>query len=288
MLRQQELPYIIRKTACELFAGRKGLTQEEMQQLFREEIQDAIPFRPSIEGSSFWSGLGRTLEHSAYQQKLSPGPFDTRAKALEYWLRQLPIQRQKDLLLRMCRDPHFPMSKGRPSQQERDRLAALLTNFVIDQQVSSTLQRLDSTSVVRAWQAATERCGSDPAGAITAARALLESVCKHILDDQGLEYDTKADLPKLYTQVAQSLTIAPSQQSERTFRQILGSCQSVVEGVGVLRNQLGDAHGQGRSGVKVDFPYAVVAVNLAGSMAMFLVQVAETAQVLKSPPWQGE
>jgi hypothetical protein len=61
---------------------------------------------------------------------------------------------------------------------------------------------------------ALERRSDDPEGAITSARTLLETVCKHILDEGGIKYDDDADLPKLYRVTADVLDLAPSQQSE--------------------------------------------------------------------------
>jgi len=104
---------------------------------------------------------------------------------------------------------------------------------------------------------------SDPEGAITASRALLETVCKHILDDLSLSYDDSAELPKLYGITAEALTIAPSQHTEKVFKQILGGCTSVIEGLGALRNRLGDAHGGGRLRAKPAARHAQLAVNLA-------------------------
>jgi len=69
----------------------------------------------------------------------------------------------------------------------------------------------------------------------------LETVCKHILDDLGVEYDPATDLPGLYKLTAEALSLAPSQQTEPILRRILAGCTSVVEGVGALRNKLGDA-----------------------------------------------
>ena len=91
------------------------------------------------------------------------------------------------------------------------------------------------------WQTALVRRVSDPDGAITSARTLLETVCKHILDDVGVDYDAGADLPKLYGLTAKAVSIAPSQQTEPILKQILGGCTAVVEGLGALRNKLGDA-----------------------------------------------
>ena len=112
-------------------------------------------------------------------------------------------------------------------------------------------------------------------GAITAARTLLEAVCKHILDENGAAYKDTEDLPKLYGLAAVQLNLSPSQHTEQVFRQILGSCQSVVEGLGTLRNRLSDAHGKGKAAVRPAPRHAELAVNLAGSMATFLIQTLE-------------
>ena len=122
------------------------------------------------------------------------------------------------------------------------------------------------------WSKAIERRADDPEGAITAARSLLESVCKHLLDEMGVAYDDKADLPKLYGLTANKLNLAPSQHTEQVFKQILGGCHSIVEGLGSLRNRLSDAHGKGKAGVRPHARHAQLAVNLSGSVAMFLVE----------------
>jgi hypothetical protein len=84
-------------------------------------------------------------------------------------------------------------------------------------------------------------------------------------------YEADSDLPGLYKMAAKSLNIAPSQHSEPVFKQILGGCTAVVEGLGALRNRLSDAHGQGKRPVKPATRHAELAVNLAGAIAMFLV-----------------
>lgn len=68
------------------------------------------------------------------------------------------------------------------------------------------------------------------------------------------------------------LQLAPSQHAEDDFKRILGGCTSVVEGLGGLRNRLGDAHGSGKKQRKPSARHAALAVNLAGGMAVFLVE----------------
>jgi hypothetical protein len=109
------------------------------------------------------------------------------------------------------------------------------------------------------------------AGLVTGSRTLIECVCKHILDESGVTYEERDDLPKLYGLTSGQLNLSPSQHTEKVFRQILGGCHSVVEGLGSLRNKLSDAHGKGKKAIKPSARHAELAVNLAGSMATFLV-----------------
>ncbi len=138
--------------------------------------------------------------------------------------------------------------------------------------IGETLKDFDSEYVYAVWQKALDRRMEDPEGAITASRTLIETVCKHILDDAGVTYPDSADLPKLWALVAEQTNLAPSQHQEEVFKSILGNCQSVVNNLGAIRNRVGDAHGQGRRPVKPKARHAELAVNLAGAMAAFLVQ----------------
>lgn len=141
----------------------------------------------------------------------------------------------------------------------------------LDGDVVNTLTDLDPEHVAALWKRALDRRETDPEGAITLARSLLESVCKFILEDLGGSFAPSDDLPKLYKATAVAMKLAPSQHTEQIFKQILGGCQAVVEGLGALRNKIGDAHGQGPKPVKPAPHHAELAVNLAGAMATFLV-----------------
>ena len=79
-------------------------------------------------------------------------------------------------------------------------------------------------------------------------------------------------MPKLYSEVSRLMSLAPSQHTEEVFKRILGGCQTVVENLGGLRNKISDAHGGGRRRVKPSERHAALAVNLSGSMAMFLIE----------------
>lgn len=97
-----------------------------------------------------------------------------------------------------------------------------------DAMVSEAIKKFDSAYVQTIWSKALDRRTSDPEGAITVARTLLESVCKHVLDDCGVAHDDNPDLTKLYRLAAEQLQLAPSQHTEQVFKQILGGCTAVV------------------------------------------------------------
>jgi hypothetical protein len=144
-----------------------------------------------------------------------------------------------------------------------------------DAAISDTLAKFEPEQVHARWTAAMDRRGDDPAGAITLARTLLEDVCRWLLHDLDIPAADKDDLPALYRKLSKALKLAPDDHSEQVFKQILGNCQSVVESLGALRNKLGDAHGGGPKRARPAARHAELAVNLAGSMATFLVATWE-------------
>lgn len=138
---------------------------------------------------------------------------------------------------------------------------------------SDVLEKFDAEGVHDIWQKALQRRESDPEGAITVARTLLESICKHILDAKGMGYQDKDDLPKLYQATAKELNLSPSQHTEEAFKAILGGGMTLVNGIGTLRNRLSDAHGRGKSlPAKPASRHAHLAVNCAGAIAKFLIE----------------
>ncbi|KQZ43279.1 hypothetical protein ASD63_33820 [Ensifer sp. Root558] len=140
-----------------------------------------------------------------------------------------------------------------------------------DTGISQVLAAYDADTIHARWTQALDRRDTNPEGAITLARTLLEDVCKWIIVEAGEEYDEKDDLPQLYKRLAKILKLAPDDHTETVFKQILGNCQSVVESLGSLRNRISDAHSLGPRRVRPAPRHAQLAVNLSGTMATFLV-----------------
>jgi hypothetical protein len=87
-------------------------------------------------------------------------------------------------------------------------------NAPADVPVTVLLEKLDAEHVRRIWATALDRRQTGPEGAITAARTLLETVCKHILDAVNITYAEKDDLPKLYVPALR----APGQSGSARYR----------------------------------------------------------------------
>lgn len=148
-----------------------------------------------------------------------------------------------------------------------------------DRMTSDTLETFDLDGVHAVWSKAIARRHTDPEGAITAARTLLETVTKRILDECNEIYSEKDDLPKLYACVAKALNLAPNQHTEEPIKAILGGAMNLVNGIGTLRNRLSDAHGRGgRLPVRPSQRHASLAVNTAGAIATFLVETYQEKQ----------
>lgn len=127
------------------------------------------------------------------------------------------------------------------------------------------------------WQKARVRSETDPTGAITAARSLLETVIKHILAEMG-EEPNDHDLQRMYKQVARALNLAPDQHSEEVFKQILGGCCSIVNGIASVRNGFSDAHGAGPLAARPSQRHARLVVSLAGAFSSFLIESWQNIQ----------
>jgi hypothetical protein len=194
--------------------------------------------------------------------------------------------------VRKCRDQgqFWQLIKNRfPSYRERrqfiwDEFRPLIDYLELQKRtpgvepITDTLEAFDPEHVHAVWQKALDRRAADPGGAITAARTLLETVCKHILDKAGKTNADDTELPQLWKQCAELLNLAPDQHQEQLFKSILGSCQNIVASLGAVRNKIGDAHGTRPRAVKPKPRHAELAVNLAGTMASFLVATWQEQQ----------
>ncbi|TYB89573.1 abortive infection family protein [Oceaniovalibus sp. ACAM 378] len=183
--------------------------------------------------------------------------------------RQSELAKAIDQLLR--HDGYALVKSGTISGSPLFKVRHIPDGSPSDNEISIAIKNFETSQVSPRWQAALESRSSNPERSITLARTLLEDVCKWILHEAGDGWDEADDLPALYKKTAKVLNLAPDDHTEQIFKQILGSCQSVVSALGALRNKLGDAHSIGPKRVRPAARHAELAVNLAGTMSTFLI-----------------
>lgn len=144
--------------------------------------------------------------------------------------------------------------------------------------VSEALDVFNSSYMQDVWSKAIARRETDPGGAVTSARTLLETVCKHILSSADRTIHKGASLPQLYAETAKVLDMAPSQNLEPIFDSLFTACTEVVTCIGRLRNDLSDSHGHDPFGALPDWRHAELAVHLSGAMATYLAAVWKARQ----------
>lgn len=135
---------------------------------------------------------------------------------------------------------------------------------------AANLETLASEDVDREVERIFAAIENDPADAITASRALLETVCKLVLEELGESFSEADDLPSLYKKTSVALKLDPTQH-EAVYRQTLQGLVSAVQGLAEVRNRLGDAHGKGRAAARAQPRHARMAAGAAMTVASFLV-----------------
>lgn len=127
-------------------------------------------------------------------------------------------------------------------------------------QVADVAQGLDAPELHRQIERIRNSLEQDPRLAIGSAKELVETTCKAILDERGMGFDVRWDLPRLLKETHSVLGLLPEQVDERvkggaTIRTILGSLGALGRGLAELRNLYGTGHG--RAAGRVALPVAM-------------------------------
>lgn len=110
-------------------------------------------------------------------------------------------------------------------------------------------------------------------------KSTLESICKSILDDFGVEYEADIKIQKLAKTCLKSLELAPGVESEKkareAFNKLIGSYTHSVElaaqALGELRNDFCPlAHGRSSGHKPLDFVYADLIARQTDAVVSFI------------------
>ncbi len=125
----------------------------------------------------------------------------------------------------------------------------------------------------REFDRAYQTVDRDPEAAVTAACAILESLCQTYLEANSITPPKSLTLGPLWTATAGHLGLNPGKLADDDLKRILSGLFSLADGVAALRSHQGSAHG--RSSISRDSlqpRYARLAVHAAHTMAMFVLE----------------
>jgi hypothetical protein len=111
--------------------------------------------------------------------------------------------------------------------------------------------------------------------AIGTAKELVETACKTILTEFGVNFSAKADLTELYKLVRKELKLVPEDISDAakasaTIKNILSNLATIVQGVAELRNPYGTGHGPEGRAKGLELRHAKLATGAATTLVIFL------------------
>lgn len=122
---------------------------------------------------------------------------------------------------------------------------------------------------------------SDPSAAISSSKNLLETLCKIVLSDRGVQYSPSEDLPGLFAKVAAELSINADSvpddaRGSDSIRKMMRTLTTTVQAVAEARNStLGDGHG-GEHESPAQPRHARLVYNATTAVAEFIVDTWTT------------
>ena len=122
------------------------------------------------------------------------------------------------------------------------------------------------------FERAIQTIDADPPAAVTAACAILESLCKVYIEDERLEMPREQSIKPLWKIVQKKLGLDPAAVQDDDLIRILSGLSSIVDGIGALRTHGGSAHGRGRVAYRLEPRHARLAVHGAHTLTAFILE----------------
>ena len=121
---------------------------------------------------------------------------------------------------------------------------------------------------------------SDPALAISQARAVVEATTKLVLLELSQPFNEKDDVPALVQAVQKALklhpeTLAPTAPGVQIVKRMLSNLSQLAIGLAELRNEYGPDHGRSRPAIRLTPRHAHLAVGSATTYCRMLLETLD-------------
>lgn len=133
-------------------------------------------------------------------------------------------------------------------------------------------------AVEQEFRRAHENVERDPPAAVTAACAILESLCKTYLEETGRPLPSKLALGPFWDATREGLGLTDEGIADEDLRKILKGLSSIADGVASLRSHAGSAHGRSAAArtrerpFKITARHARLAIHAAHTLALFVLE----------------
>ncbi len=124
---------------------------------------------------------------------------------------------------------------------------------------------------------------TDPALAIGTSKEFIETICKTVLKERGIQLSGKENLPELTrltrTELFDCGSIKRDKVTEDKVDKVLGAMSFIIQNIGEFRNAYGTGHGKDIGTEPPDPIYATLIVNAATTIGFFFYQLHENSTV---------
>lgn len=140
------------------------------------------------------------------------------------------------------------------------------------------IKRRNVPAVELEFRRAYDNIDRDPPTAVTAACAILESICKTYLEETGSPLPSKLALGPFWEAARDKLNLTDAAIADEDLRKILKGLSSIIDGVAALRSHAGSAHGRSAAArtrerpFKIEARHARLAVHAAHTLALFILE----------------
>lgn len=126
---------------------------------------------------------------------------------------------------------------------------------------------------------------TNPTTAIGLAKELIESCCKTILDELGIEWSKNDDVPQLANRAMGALNLLPANiqetdQGADAIKAVLGYLRAIPTKLAEIRNPFGSGHGKSASFQRLEERHAKLAVGGSITFVDFIWSIYENQKKL--------
>lgn len=166
---------------------------------------------------------------------------------------------------------------------ENGKLEATSRIVHVDE-LESTVASLDIPNLKSQISRIKASIDDDPALAIGTAKELIETTCKTILSDYGVDTSDNMEISKLIKETRKNLglvseSIPNSVKGVESIQRILSNLGAITQGLSELRNLYGSGHGKHGKSRGLSPRHARLAVGAASTLSIFLLETHEERNI---------